>query len=63
MIRLTKKKALKERNAEFARQRRERERKEELERVKVQTIIDNISINPFTDEEIKDKDDVEEYLT
>lgn len=56
-------KALKERNAEFARQRRERERKEELERVKVQTIIDNISINPFTDEEIKDKDDVEEYLT
>ena len=50
-------------NAENAKRRRERERARELEAVKVQTIIDAVGENPYTNEPIKDAADVEEYLT
>ena len=53
----------KQKNAENAYRRRESERRaRELEAVRVQTIIDAVGVNPFTDEEIKDAEDVAEYL-
>lgn len=53
----------KEQNAEYARKRREAERRAEIERVRMETIIEATGgINPYTNEEIKDKADVEEYL-
>lgn len=56
-----------ERNAEFARKRREAERKAELERAKEEARNNAIieftnGVNPYTDEEIKDKVDIEKYL-
>lgn len=61
-----KEEADKARNAEEARKRREKERQEELERVKaeakVQSIIEAVGTNPYTEEELKDATDVEQYL-
>ena len=57
----------KEQNSENARRRREAERQAELERAKAavreQTIIETLGgKNPYTNEEMKDHADVEEYL-
>ena len=54
-------------NSEFARKRREAERKAELERAKEEARNNAIieftnGVNPYTDEEIKDKVDIEKYL-
>ena len=54
-------------NSEYARKRREAERKAELERVKEEARNNAIieftnGVNPYTDEEIKDKVDIEKYL-
>lgn len=54
-------------NSEFARKRREAERKAELERVKEEARNNAIieftnGVNPYTSEEIKDKVDIEKYL-
>lgn len=50
-------------NSENARRRREEERQEELKKAREQAIIEVLNgKNPFTDEEIKDTDDIEEYL-
>ena len=54
-------------NSEYARRRREAERKAELERAKEEARNNAIieftnGINPYTDEEIKDKVDIEKYL-
>lgn len=44
--------------------RREAERREELQRVREQTIIETLGgINPYTGEEMKDSEDVKQYLT
>lgn len=44
--------------------RREAERREELQRVREQTIIETLGgINPYTGEEMKDAEDVKQYLT
>ncbi|MBQ8717833.1 MAG: hypothetical protein IJY66_01030, partial [Clostridia bacterium] len=44
--------------------RRESERREELQRVREQTIIETLGgINPYTGEEMKDSEDVKQYLT
>ena len=44
--------------------RREAERREELQRVREQTIIETLGgINPYTSEEMKDSEDVKQYLT
>ena len=44
--------------------RREAERREELQRVREQTIIETLGgINPYTGEEMKDSADVSQYLT
>lgn len=56
-----------ERNSEFARKRREAERKAELERAREEARYNALieftnGINPYTDEEIKDKVDIEKYL-
>lgn len=61
----------KKKNSEFAKERRakeaaekERVHKEEVETARVQGIIDGVDgINPFTNEPMKNKADVEEYLT
>lgn len=55
-------------NSDYARERRERERKAELERVREETrvnaIIDALGgVNPYTGEKMVDKADVDEYLT
>ena len=59
--------AEKQRNAEFARQRRERELEAKLaearNEARIQAIIDAVGKNPWTSKEIKDAEDVEEYLT
>jgi hypothetical protein len=54
-------------NSEYARKRREAERKAELERAKEEARNNAIieftnGVNPYTDEEIKDKVDIEKYL-
>jgi hypothetical protein len=52
-------------NAEHARLRREREQKEAIEKAKREAIIEHYvgRQNPFTNEVMKDKNDVQEYLT
>jgi hypothetical protein len=61
-----KEEAEKARNAEEARKRRERERQEEIDKAKaeakVQSIIEAVGTNPYTDEELKDATDVDQYL-
>jgi len=58
------KKQLNEENSEFARRRREAERKKELKELRYKTIRETLGgKNPYTDGEIKDDADVEEYLT
>lgn len=52
----------KETNAENAHRRREQERARELEAVRIKAIIEAVGVNPFTEEELKDAEDVEEYL-
>lgn len=53
----------KEQNSENARRRREAERKAEIAAVREQTIIETLGgKNPYTNEEMKDHADVEEYL-
>lgn len=52
-----------EENAKFARERREAEKTAEIERVRIQSIIEAVEVNPYTDEPIKDAEDVKEYLT
>lgn len=53
-------------NAEFARQRREREEKERIakatEEARIAAIIEAVGKNPYTNEEMKDAEDVREYL-
>ena len=54
-------------NSEFARKRREAERKAELERAREEARNNALieftnGVNPYTDEEIKDKVDIEKYL-
>lgn len=49
-------------NAEYARRRREQERKKELEEVRVKAIIGALGKNPYTHEEMRDATDVDEYL-
>lgn len=54
---------IKNRNSENARRRREAERKAEIAAVREQTIIETLGgKNPYTNEEMKDHADVEEYL-
>lgn len=54
----------KEINSENARRRREAERQKELKAAREQAIIETLGgKNPFTNEDIKDSTDVEEYLT
>lgn len=53
----------KEQNAEYARQRREAERQAELKSTREKAIIEALrGKNPYTNEEMKDSADVEEYL-
>ena len=52
-----------EENAKYARERREAEKSAEIERVRIQSIIEAVEVNPYTDEPIKDAEDVKEYLT
>lgn len=53
----------KEDNAEFARRRREQERKAELKKERYSTIIEMFDgVNPYTDKPMVDDADVEEYL-
>lgn len=52
----------KAKNAEMARQRRERERQEEIKRARIEGIKSVISTNPYTNKPIEDDSDVEEYL-
>lgn len=54
-------------NSEYARKRREAERKAELERAREDARYNALieftnGVNPYTDEEIKDKIDIEKYL-
>lgn len=52
-----------ERNAEEARKRREAEKAEAVSKARIEAIIDATDgVNPYTGNEIKDADDVEEYL-
>lgn len=52
-----------EKNAEFARRRREAERQRELKEARETAIIETLGgKNPYTGEEMKDSADVEEYL-
>lgn len=56
-------KAKEKSNADYAFRRREQERRaRELEAAKVAAIIEAVGENPFTHEEIKDAEDVAEYL-
>ena len=53
-----------EQNSENARRRREAERQAELKATREKTIIETLKgKNPYTNEEMKDSADVEEYLT
>lgn len=51
-----------EENSEFARRRREAERQKEIEKARVDTIIEVVGINPYTQKELKDAEDVAQYL-
>lgn len=52
-----------ERNAEEARKRREAEKAEAVNKARIEAVIDvTDGVNPYTGGEIKDADDVEEYL-
>lgn len=56
-------KQTKEQNSEYARRRREAERQKELRELRERTIIETLGgRNPYTGGEVKDSDDVEEYL-
>lgn len=56
-------KQTKEQNSKFAERRREEERKAEIDKTRVETIIEVLNgKNPYTDEEMTDKEDVEVYL-
>ena len=58
-----KKEQSKETNAEFARIRRERELQEKIKKAKEEAIIEALGgINPYTQQEIKDSYDIQEYL-
>ena len=58
-----KKEQSKETNAEFARRRRERELQEKIKKAKEEAIIEALGgINPYTQQEIKDSYDIQEYL-
>jgi hypothetical protein len=53
----------KEINSEFARRRRERELQEKIKKAKEEAIIEALGgINPYTQQEIKDSYDIQEYL-
>lgn len=52
-----------EENAKFARERRDAEHKQEVENARIQSIIEAVEVNPYTNEPIKDAADVKEYLT
>jgi hypothetical protein len=57
-------KELQERNAKFAQAKREQKREQEIETARVNAVIAATGgINPYTDEKITDKTDVDEYLT
>ncbi len=49
-------------NAQNAHRRREAERAKELKKARIDAIIEAVGVNPYTGEELKDADDVEEYL-
>ena len=52
-----------DRETEFARKRRERERRLELNKARVEAVIEAMGgINPYTNERMEDSEDVEEYL-
>lgn len=54
----------KEQNSENARRRREAERQRELQKARESAIIETLGgKNPYTNEEMKDSTDVQEYLT
>ena len=54
----------KEQNSENARRRREAERQKEIQAAREQAIIETLGVkNPYTNEEMKDSADVQEYLT
>lgn len=54
----------KEQNSENARRRREAERQREIQAAREQAIIETLGgKNPYTNEEMKDSADVQEYLT
>lgn len=54
----------KEQNAEYARRRREAERRQELKDMREKTILETLGgKNPYTNADMKDSADVEEYLT
>lgn len=54
----------KEQNSENARRRREAERQKEIQAAREQAIIETLGgKNPYTNEEMKDSADVQEYLT
>lgn len=56
-------KQARERNAQYARRRREAEaRQKELDGARVKAIIEAVGENPFTGEELRDAHDVDEYL-
>lgn len=56
-------KQTKEQNSKFAERRREEERKAEADKTRVATIIEVLNgKNPYTNEEMTDKEDVEVYL-
>ena len=53
----------KEVNAEFARRRRERELQEKIKKAREEAIVEALGgINPYTQQEIKDSYDIQEYL-
>lgn len=53
----------KEVNSEFARRRREQELQEKIKKAKEEAIIEALGgINPYTQQEIKDSYDIQEYL-
>lgn len=61
-IEVEKKVQTKEENSEFARKRREAEKQAEIDKVReetrIQTIIENVGVNPYTQEPLEDADDV-----
>ncbi len=56
-------KQTREQNAEFARRRREQAQHAAVEKARTEAVIDALGgVNPYTSEEMKDADDVAEYL-